>query len=72
MATRSATEVQSGDVVAVSGRHVGDRGRVGEIVEVLGEPSHPHYRVRWEDGHETVLYPGEGTTIRRAGPDPER
>jgi hypothetical protein len=59
-------DVRSGDIVVVAGRHVGDRGRMGEIVEVLGDHLHPHYRVRWEDGRETILYPGEGTTIRRA------
>jgi Ala-tRNA(Pro) deacylase len=53
-----------GDVVEVSGRRVGDPGRKGEILEVLGSEEHPHYLVRWEDEHESVLYPGEGTTIR--------
>lgn len=53
-----------GDVVEVSGRRVGDHGRKGEILEVLGSPERPHYLVRWEDGHESVLYPGEATTIR--------
>jgi hypothetical protein len=56
--------VEPGDVVKVSGRHVGDVGRTGEVVAVLGEEDHVHYLVRWEDGHESVLYPGEGTTIR--------
>ncbi len=52
-----------GDVVEVSGRRVGDPGRLGEIVEVLGMAGHPHYLVRWEDEHESIFYPGEGTTI---------
>jgi hypothetical protein len=43
---------------------VGDSGRSGEIVAVLGEGDHLHYLVRWEDGRESILYPGEGTTIR--------
>jgi rRNA processing protein Gar1 len=55
----------AGDLVEVSGRRVGDPGRTGEIVEVLGTPEHPHYLVRWEDDHTTMLYPGEGTRIRR-------
>lgn len=57
--------VHPGDVVQVSGRHVGDAGRSGEILAVLGEEEHPHYLVRWEDGRESILYPGEGTSIRR-------
>jgi len=55
--------VQPGDVVKTSGRHVGDAGRMGEVVRVLGEKDHVHYLVRWEDGRESILYPGEGTTI---------
>lgn len=52
-----------GDTVEVSGRRVGDHARRGEILEVLGEGDHTHYRVCWKDGHETVLYPGEATTF---------
>lgn len=63
MAREIAQTVRRGDLVAVAGRHVGDPGRSGEILEVLGDDLHPHYRVRWEDGRESILYPGEGTTI---------
>lgn len=58
------TRAAVGDLVDVSGRRVGDPGRTGEIVEVLGTREHPHYLVRWDDAHTTMLYPGEGTTIR--------
>jgi len=63
-------EAAVGDTVEVSGRRVGDPGRRGEILEVLDGDEHAHYRVRWEDGHETVLYPGEATTFRRREPSP--
>jgi hypothetical protein len=53
------------DVLTTSGRRVGDAGRTGEIVAVLGEGEHLHYLVRWEDGRESILYPGEGTTVHR-------
>jgi hypothetical protein len=64
--TRAPVEVaaEPGDLVVVEGRRVGEPGRLGEIVEVLGEPGHEHYRVRWEDGHESVFYPGGDATIR--------
>jgi len=65
--TAAITEIRPvgpGDVVETVGRRVGDAGRTGEIVAVLGEDEHPHYLVRWEDGRESTLYPGEGTTIR--------
>ena len=64
MSTTRQVEAHRGDVVEVSGRRVGDPGRVGELLEVLGAPGRPHYLVRWEDGRESVLYPGEVTTIR--------
>ena len=57
---------RTGDVIVVSGHRVGDRERHGEILETLGEAAHVHYRVRWEDGNESIFYPGNDATIRRA------
>ena len=57
---------RTGDVIVVSGHRVGDRERLGEILETLGEAGHAHYRVRWEDGTENIFYPGNDATIRRA------
>ena len=37
--------------------------RRGEIVEVLGEAGHVHFRVRWEDGHESTVFPADGVTV---------
>ncbi len=62
-ATDSIRPVQPSDVVKTSGRRVGDAGRTGEVVAVLGEEGLAHYLVRWEDGRESIFYPGEGTTI---------
>jgi hypothetical protein len=55
----------AGDTIAIPGHHVGDHERAGEILEVLGEPGHEHYRVRWEDGRETVFYPSSGDAVIR-------
>ena len=68
MATQEQVRVATGDFVEVSGRRVGDHGRLGEILEVLGPDARPHFRVRWEDGHESILYPGEATRVRPRGP----
>jgi len=57
---------QKGDVVVVSGHRVGDRQRLGEILEVLGSAGHVHYRVRWDDGAESLFYPGSDVTIRHS------
>jgi hypothetical protein len=32
---------------------------------VLGQPGHEHYRVRWDDEHESIHFPTEGTSIER-------
>ncbi len=66
MVTQQSEEVAAGDLIEIEGRRVGDTPRVGEILEVLGTPDRPHYRVRWSDGHESVFYPAGGTTIRRS------
>ena len=54
---------RKGGTVVVAPHRVGDAERVGEILEVLGEPDHVHYRVRWEAGHESVFYPSSDATI---------
>jgi hypothetical protein len=52
-----------GDKIVVTGHAVGDPQRVGEILEILGG-ERPHYRVRWEDGHESIVSPSSDATIR--------
>lgn len=64
MVTKEREAVVPGDVIELTGRRVGDTARTGEIVEVVGTAERPHYRVRWEDGHESILFPGGGTRIR--------
>jgi hypothetical protein len=61
---KESTRATPGDVVVISGRAVGDTPRLGEIVEVLGGAEHEHYRVRWEDEHESIFYPGTDAVIR--------
>lgn len=54
---------KAGDTVVVVAHHVGGPRRTGLVLEVLGEKEHPHYRVRWEDGTETIFYPSSDATI---------
>jgi hypothetical protein len=56
---------QVGDLVIVEGHRLGEARRIGEILEVLGEAGHEHYRVRWDDDHESVFYPSSDATIQR-------
>jgi hypothetical protein len=50
-----------GDRVLVESERVGASAREGVILEVLGMGEGVHYRVRWEDGHESVFYPSGGS-----------
>ena len=64
------------DIVITSAARVGDCVEVnglpgrptkrGEILELLGEGVHLHFRVRWDDQHESLLFPTEGATVVHA------
>lgn len=54
-----------GDLVIVESEHVGHPGREGQVVEVLTTGGEPHYRVRWEDGRESIFYPSLGSVTFR-------
>jgi len=57
-------EPRPGDVVEIHGHRVGEPARTAEILEVLGAPGHQHFRVRWEDGHESIFYPSSDAIVR--------
>jgi hypothetical protein len=59
-----------GDAIEITGHRVGDPVRTGEILEVIGKPGRLHFRVRWEDGHESIHYPSSDAVVRtrRAAP----
>ncbi|GAA0377679.1 DUF1918 domain-containing protein [Streptomyces olivoreticuli] len=52
-----------GDRLVVHGRTVGQQDHVVEIVEVLGSKGSPPYRVRAENGHETIMSPGPDSVV---------
>jgi RimK family alpha-L-glutamate ligase len=54
-----------GDLIQITGHVVGDAPRNAEILEVLGDPGHEHYRVSWEDGHESIYFPADDAVITR-------
>ena len=60
--TVTMTAARVGDSVEVNGLP-GRPAKRGRIVEVLGAAGHVHFRVRWDDQHESLLYPTEGATI---------
>lgn len=58
---------ERGDRLIVRGHHLGEPERDAEIIEVLGENGAPPYLVRWEDGHESEVFPGSDVFIQRLG-----
>jgi hypothetical protein len=49
----------TGDRLVIPGRHVNDRVRSGEIVEVHGSNGAPPYLVRWAGESEPgLIFPG--------------
>ncbi len=51
-----------GDQIEARGLH-GQPPRRGTIIELLGSAGHQHYRVRWDDQHESIVYPSDGVMI---------
>jgi hypothetical protein len=66
-AASSTPTPRPGDLIEITGHHVHDAPREGVILEVLGEPSTQHFRVRWEDEHESIFYPSSDAIVRPSG-----
>jgi hypothetical protein len=61
-----------GDHLLMHGRIVGQHDRVVEIIEVLGVDGTPPYRVRSQDGHESLMNPGPDSVVQhRDAADPD-
>ncbi|GAA3529561.1 DUF1918 domain-containing protein [Nocardioides daeguensis] len=56
-----------GDHLVVEGRTVSLHRREAEVLEVRGEDGGPPYLVRWEDGHESLAFPGPDAHVVPAG-----
>ena len=56
-----------GDEIVVDGPHQGDLAKKGEILEVRDIGGVEHYRVRWDDGHEGLFYPGSDAHVVHPG-----
>jgi Domain of unknown function (DUF1918) len=60
-------EAKVGDEIVVDATVTGGPRREGEITEIRDEGAVVHYVVRWDDGHETMFYPGSDAHIVRPG-----
>lgn len=56
-----------GDAIEVDNMELGHPKRRGEVIEVLGADDTEHYRVRWDDGHESLFFPGSTAHAVRLG-----
>ena len=63
----STRTAHAGDQIAIDSVHLGDQTRKGEILEVLTSGGVTHYRVRWDDGHESVFFPGSDAHVSHPG-----
>ena len=59
----------TGDRILIRGRTVETPDRHGEIVEVRGADGGPPYLVRFENGHESIVFPGSDFVVEHAGSD---
>lgn len=54
-----------GERIVIHGKNVGSPERHGEITEVRGSNGDPPYWVRFDDGHESLVYPGPDCSLER-------
>ena len=60
----------TGDQILVDSERAGEPARTGEILEIMSATYGMRYRVRWDDGHESVIHPiGGSVHVRRRGDD---
>jgi len=52
---------RSGDFIVIDSSQVGSPPREGEVLEVIQGEVSVSYRVRWADGHESLIGPKSGT-----------
>jgi hypothetical protein len=57
--------VRAGDEIVVMGHSVGSAQRTAVVLEVLGDPGKERFRVRWQDGRESIFFPGDDAVVSR-------
>jgi hypothetical protein len=63
-------QLKVGDHIEVESESTERSPRTGVIEEVVREAPSPRYRIRWDDGHETIYTPAAGAL--RAVEPPQR
>jgi hypothetical protein len=62
----ASMKAQVGDQLVITSHHVGEPERAAEILEVRGPNGEPPYLVRWNDGRESLSFPGSDASIRHS------
>ncbi len=57
----------TGERLIIHGKQVGQAERHGEIIEVRGDDGAPPYLVRFDDGHESLIFPGSDCEVEHVG-----
>lgn len=57
-----------GDRIVIRGKTVESPDRHGVVVEARGPQGAGPYLIRFDDGHESVVFPGSDFTIEHSGP----
>jgi Domain of unknown function (DUF1918) len=57
-------DLEAGDRVAAESESTERAARTGTVEERLGDGSSPRYRIRWDDGHESIYTPAAGALHR--------
>lgn len=58
-------QASNGERLIIHGKTVGSPERRAEILEVRGENGAPPYLVRFDDGHESLIFPGADCEVER-------
>lgn len=56
-----------GDHIVIETTTLDSPRRRGEVLEVIGQDERRHYRVRWQDGHVSVYFPGPDARVVPGG-----
>lgn len=57
-----------GNQLHVHSKTIDQADRTGVITEVRGEDGQPPYMVRFDDGHESLVYPGPDCEVELRSP----
>lgn len=64
---KAIAKARKGDLIVIDSAQVGSPPREGELLSVIHGEVSVSYRVKWADGHETLISPSAGSvTIVRA------